>query len=167
YIIVSLVTGIGSLDLERARDLFLRVGALTLVLWGLGLATVFVMPLAFPAIQSASFFSTTLVEERAPLDFVALYIPSNPFHSLANSIVPAVVLFSSFLGVALIGIERKERLIEVLSTLERALAQANRFVVRLTPYGLCAIAAHTVGTVDPQQLGRVNVYLISYGAMAL
>ncbi len=167
YVTVSLVAGIGSLDAAEARRLLVRVGVLTLVLWALALGAVFLMPLAFPHIQNASFFSTTLVEERPPFDFVSLYIPSNPFHSLANSVVPAVVLFSGFLGVALIGIERKERLIEVLLTLERALAQANRFVVRLTPFGLCAIAAHTVGTVDPEQLGRVNVYLIGYGAMAL
>ena len=151
YVIVSLITGIGSLDAERARDLFLRVGALTLVLWGLALAAVFLMPLTFPAIQNAFFFSTTLVEERAPLDFVALYIPSNPFQSLANSIVPAVVLFSAFLGVALMGIEKKEPLLGVLQVLERVLARANRFSVRLTPLGLFAIAAVTVGTSTPSR----------------
>jgi Na+/H+-dicarboxylate symporter/ABC-type amino acid transport substrate-binding protein len=167
YIIVSLVTGIGSLDPGRARDLFLRVGVLTLVLWALALAAVFVMPLAFPAIQSASFFSTTLVEERAPLDFIALYIPSNPFQSLANSIVPAVVLFSSFLGVALMGMENKEPLLGSLLVGERMLARANRFAVRLTPLGLFAIAAVTVGTADTEQMGRLQVFLFGYAAMSL
>ena len=167
YIIVSLVTGIGSLDPERARNLFVRVGALTLVLWGLALAAVFVMPLAFPAIQSASFFSTTLVEERPPLDFIALYIPSNPFQSLANSIVPAVVLFSTFLGVALMGMESKEPLLGSLLVGERMLARANRFAVRLTPLGLFAIAAVTVGTADTEQMGRLKVFLFGYAAMSL
>jgi Na+/H+-dicarboxylate symporter/ABC-type amino acid transport substrate-binding protein len=167
YVTVSLIAGIGSLEAAKVRMLFVRVGALTLVLWALALGAVFLMPLAFPQVQNASFFSTTLVEERPPFDFVSLYIPSNPFHSMANSIVPAVVLFSSFLGVALIGIERKERLIEVLLTLERALARANRFVVRLTPFGLFFIAAHTVATVDAEQLGKVKIYLICYGSMAL
>ena len=103
YVMVSLIEGIGSLDGARARRLFVRVGTLSLVLWGLALGAVMLMPFVFPEIESASFFSTTLVENRPPLDFVALYIPSNPFHSLANNIVPAVVLFSVFLGVALIG----------------------------------------------------------------
>ena len=48
----------------------------------------------FPPHETASFFSTTLIEEREPFDFLNLYIPSNPFNSLANNIVPAVVLFS-------------------------------------------------------------------------
>ena len=167
YVIVSLITGIGSLEAQRARDLFVRVGALTLVLWGLALAAVFLMPLTFPAIQNAFFFSTTLVEERAPLDFVTLYIPANPFQSLANSIVPAVVLFSAFLGVALMGIEKKEPLLGALQVLERVLGRANRFSLRLTPLGLFAIAAVTVGTADAEQLGRLRVFLIGYAAMSL
>lgn len=167
YIMVSLVTGIGSLDASRARHLFARVGGLTLVLWGLALSVVFLMPLTFPAIQNAFFFSTTLVEQRAPLDFVALYIPSNPFQSLANSIVPAVVLFSVFLGAALMGIEKKEPLLGGLQVLERVLARANRFSARLTPLGLFAIAAVTVGTTDTGQMSRLRVFLVAYAAMSL
>ena len=167
YVMVSLIAGIGSLDGARARRLFVRVGTLSLVLWALALGAVMLMPLVFPEIESASFFSTTLVEARPPLDFVALYIPSNPFHSLANNVVPAVVLFSVFLGVALIGIERKQSLLENLMLIERGLKRANQFAVGLTPIGLFAIAAHIVGTVDAAQFAQVRVYLISYGVMAL
>jgi Na+/H+-dicarboxylate symporter/ABC-type amino acid transport substrate-binding protein len=167
YVTVSLIAGIGGLDAAAARRLFLRVGALTLVLWGLALGAVFLMPLAFPHLESASFFSTTMTDERAPVDFLSLYIPSNPFHSLANSVVPAVVLFSAVLGIALMGVSGKEKLIEWLQIVERALARANRLVVRLTPIGLFAIAAHTTGTIDLDQVARLRVYLIAYGAMAL
>jgi Na+/H+-dicarboxylate symporter/ABC-type amino acid transport substrate-binding protein len=167
YVTVSLIVGIGSLDPAAARRLFLRVGTLTLLLWALALGIVFLMPLVFPTLQSASFFSTTLVEERPPIDFVALYIPANPFHSLANSIVPAVVLFSALMGIALMGIEKKDSLIEPLRVVERALAGANRLVARLTPIGLFAIAANTVGTIDLDQLARLRVYQLSYGVLAL
>lgn len=166
YVTVSLIAGIGSLDPATARRLFLRVGALTLVLWALALGAVFLMPLTFPGLQSASFFSTTLVEDRPPVDFLALYIPSNPFHSLANSVVPAVVLFSAVLGIALMGVSGKERLIEMLQVVERALARANRLVVRLTPLGLFAIAANTAGTLDLEQVGRLRVFQIAYAALA-
>ncbi len=167
YLMVSLIGGIGSLDGARARRLFVRVGTVSLVLWVLALGAVMLMPFVFPEVESASFFSTTLVEARPPLDFVALYIPSNPFHSLANNIVPAVVLFSIFLGVALIGIERKQGLLENLVLIERGLKRANGFAVALTPIGLFAIAAHIVGTVDAAEFAQVRVYLISYGVMAL
>lgn len=167
YVMVSLIAGIGSLNGPQARRLFLRVGALTGALWLLVIGAVLLMPLAFPPVKSASFFSTSLVQAKEPLDFIALYIPANPFHSLANNIVPAVVLFSVFFGVALIGIERKGPLIEVLGLTERALKRANQFAVDLTPIGLFAIAAQTIGTEDAAQFDKLRVYLISYGAMTL
>ncbi len=167
YVIVSMIAGFGTLDVTQARRLFLRVGVLTLVLWALALGLVFLMPLAFPTVVTASFFSTTLVEEPPPLDFISLYIPTNAFHSLANNVVPAVVLFSGFLGIALIGIEKKEPLLSGLQVLEKVLARANRFAVSLTPLGLFAIAANTVGTLDIEQVGRLRVFLIGYGAMSL
>ena len=167
YLTVSLIAGIGGLDSRRARSLFLRGGAITLVLWGLGLGLVLLMPLAFPEIQSASFFSTTLVEDRPRIDLVSLYVPSNPFYSLANSVVPAVVVFSVVLGIALMGAPGKERLLEPLRVLEGTLARANRFLIRLTPIGVFAIAAHFVGTVDLAQLARLRVYLVAYAVLAL
>ena len=166
YVTVSLIVGIGSLDPLAARRLFLRVGALTLLLWGLALVAVFLMPLAFPELESASFFSSTLVEPVPTPDFLALYIPSNPFHSLANSVVPAVVLFSALLGIALMKVEGKEGLVASLLAIERALARATRLVVRLPPIGLFAIAAHTVGTASLDQVARLRVFQISYAAMA-
>jgi Na+/H+-dicarboxylate symporter/ABC-type amino acid transport substrate-binding protein len=167
YLIVSLIAGFGSLDTAKAGKLFLRVGILTLVLWGLALGLVFVMPLAFPTVLSASFFSTTLVEELPPVDFISLYIPSNAFESLAKNVVPAVVLFSGFIGIALIGIKDKEPLLSGLLVAEKVLSRANKFAVRFTPIGLFAIAANTVGTLDTEQLGRLRVFLIAYGLFSL
>src|SRR4029077_7835636 len=66
YVTISLITGIGGLDGERARRLFVRVGALSVVLWALALSAVMLMQLTFPEVERASFFSTTLVENRPP-----------------------------------------------------------------------------------------------------
>ena len=167
YLIVSVIGGIGSLDGQKAGQLFLRVGLLTLVLWAFTLGLVFAMPIAFPHEVSASFFSTSLVEAVPEFDFISLYIPTNAFQSLANNIVPAVVLFSAMIGVALIGLEQKEPLLSLLSVLEKVLFRANKFAVKLTPIGLFAIAAHTAGTMDTEQMVRLRVFLISYGAMSL
>jgi Na+/H+-dicarboxylate symporter/ABC-type amino acid transport substrate-binding protein len=167
YMTVSLVAGIGRLDSRRARTLFLRVGAVTLVLWALAVGTVLLLPLALPEMETASFFSTTLVANRPEVDLVSLYVPQNPFHSLANSVVPAVVLFSVVVGAALMGVPGKERLLESLAVLEDALARANRFLIRLTPVGVFAIAAHFTGTLDVSLLARFRLYLVAYAVMAL
>ena len=167
YVTVSIIGSLGTLRYEDARALGLRTGAVLVGLWLIALAFTFLIPLTFPHVQNASFFSTTLIERRPPFNFVDLYIPANPFYSLANNIVPAVVLFSVLLGIALIGVERKQVLLDVLATAGDALSRATRFIVRLTPYGLFAIAATAAGTLSLEQLGRLQVYLIAYVLVAL
>jgi Na+/H+-dicarboxylate symporter/ABC-type amino acid transport substrate-binding protein len=144
-----------------------RAGAVLGGLWCIALLFAFLIPVAFPEIETASFFSTTLVERRQPFNFIDIFIPSNPFNSLANNIVPAVVLFSVFLGIALIGVERKQILLDVLAVAKEGLSNATKFIVTLTPYGIFAIAANTAGTLNLEQLGRIQVYLITYVLMAL
>ncbi len=167
YVTVSIIGSLGRLRLDDARTLGVKSGAVLIGLWVLALVFAFLIPLAFPDIQNASFFSTTLVERRQPFNFVELYIPSNPFYSLANNVVPAVVLFSVVLGAALIGVERKQPLLDVLSVAADALARATRLIVSLTPYGLFAIAATAAGTLSLEQLGRLQVYLVAYVLVAL
>ena len=167
YITVSIIANLGSLEPSELRRLGLRAAAVIGGLWVLALAFAFLIPLTFPSVQNASFFSSSLVERRAPFNFIDLYIPSNPFNSLANNVVPAVVLFSLILGVAVVGVPRRERLLDVLHVARDAILAATRFVTRLTPYGLFAIAANAAGTLSLEQLSRLQIYLVAYVAVAL
>ena len=166
-ITVSIVSGLGGLTYAQARALAQRAGGVMALLWLLALVVVFLFPLMLRPMTTASFFSTTLVEPPPRFDLVELYIPANPFYSLANNIVPAVVLFSLVTGIALIGTPGKSRLLEVLTVVRDTLARAATYVVRLTPIGLFAIAAHATGTLSVDQLARIQVYLIGYVALAL
>ena len=167
YVTISIIESMGSLGAAEARRLGLRAGVVLVVLWGVGLTYAMLVPLTFPSTETAAFFSTTLLERRPPFNFVDLYIPANPFNSLANNVVPAVVLFSIVLGVAVIGLERKTVLLDLLHVVSAALSRATRFIVQLTPYGLFAIAATAAGTLSLEQLGRLQVYLIAYVGVAL
>jgi Na+/H+-dicarboxylate symporter/ABC-type amino acid transport substrate-binding protein len=167
YITVSIVASLGSLEPSELRTLGLRAAAVIGGLWVLALFFAFLIPLTFPPVQNASFFSTSLVERPPPFDFVSLYIPANPFNALANNVVPAVVLFSIILGVALAGVEHRERLLNILQVAKGAISRATRLVTRLTPYGLFAIAANAAGTLGLEQLSRLQIYLAAYVAVAL
>ena len=167
YITLSIITSLGALSFEQVKTLGLRAGTVLIGLWGLALVFTFLIPFAFPDIETASFFSATLVERRPPFNFVDLFIPSNPFYALSNNVVPAVVLFSVFVGVALIGVERKQTALDVFGVAKEALSSATKFVVSLTPYGIFAIAAHTAGTLSLEQVARIQVYLITYVIVAL
>jgi Na+/H+-dicarboxylate symporter/ABC-type amino acid transport substrate-binding protein len=167
YLIVSLISSLGALNLKDARQLGLRAGAILALLWGVGLGYALLFPLVFPGIQTGTFFSTTLIEKRSAFSFVDLYIPANPFHSLANNVVPAVVLFSIFIGIALIGVERRQVVLDLLAVVGAALSRVTRFVVGLTPYGIFVVSAVAAGTLSFAQLERIQIYLITYAVLAL
>ena len=167
YVTLSIIGSLGALKMSDARALAVRAGGVLVVIWLLALTFALLIPLTFPRVENAAFFSSSLVERPPPFDFVGLYIPANPFYSLANNVVPAVVLFSVIVGVALIGIPGKEAVLAPLAVAGSALSRATRYIVRLTPYGLFAIAATTAGTVSLEQLGRLQVYLIAYAVVAL
>lgn len=167
YLMLALVVGIGQLDAATARRMGLTAGALLAVFWAATLALVGALPLAFPPYESASFFSTTLIEAPVRVPFAELYVPSNPFNALANSVIPAVVLFSMAIGIALIGVPGKEALMANLRVIDAAVTRVARFVIGLTPVGVFAIGAVAAGTLDPTTLERLAVYMVTFGVAAL
>ena len=94
----------------QGRTLVRTLAVVLLALLLVGVGFVVASPAAFPLWETGSFFSSALVEVPEAIDFLALYIPSNPFQSLAGAVVPAIVLFSMFLGAGLMGVPGKESL---------------------------------------------------------
>ena len=166
YIIVSLIAGFGRMDLDQARRLAVRGTAVLLAIWGLALVIIFLGALAFPDLDTASFFSSAIASETEETDLISLYLPANVFFSLANNLVPAVVFFSILVGVALISIEDKSTVLPFFDGLAAALSKINHGIVQLTPYGIFAISAAAAGTMTIEEVGRVQVYLITYISLA-
>ena len=167
YIIVSLIAGFGRMQMDQARQLALRGSAVLLVIWGLALSLIFFAALAFPDIETASFFSAPSRVEAEQPDLFELYLPANIFYSLSNNLVPAVVFFSILVGIALIQLEDKSGILPVFDGLAEAMSRINAAMVQLTPYGIFAIAAAAAGTMTIEELGRVQVYLVTYICLAL
>jgi Na+/H+-dicarboxylate symporter/ABC-type amino acid transport substrate-binding protein len=167
YITLSLITGLGHLNYQEVKTLVLKVGGLLVGSWLLAFAAILLIPLTLPAWQSASFFSTSLVEPTESVNFLTLFIPSNPFYSFANNLVPAVVLFSIAVGIALIGMEQKQGLLADLTILNQAMTRVTQFVARLTPIGIFAVAASAAGTMSIDEFERLQIYLLIYVALAL
>jgi Na+/H+-dicarboxylate symporter len=162
YIVVSLVSNFGRMSLAEARILAQKGGIVLLYLWGLGAATVFILGLAFPTYATGSFFSTSLIEPPKQIDFMGLFIPSNPFRSLTYNLVPAVVLFCILFGVAAIGVNNKQTFLNHFDLFAQILRRMNSFIIKLSPIGLFAIAASAAGTLTLQEFGRLQGYLLTY-----
>ncbi len=167
YIVFSLIENIGRLKWDTGKKLISIAIKVLIVLIGFGLLNLFVLQLAFPEWQSSNFFSPAFVETHEQLDFLSLYIPSNPFYSLSASKVPAIVLFSIILGLGLMKVPDKEGFLSSLNVINKALNQVNKLIIKLTPIGVFAIAAATVGTVSWEELGKLQSYLLIYTAAVL
>jgi Na+/H+-dicarboxylate symporter/ABC-type amino acid transport substrate-binding protein len=167
YITLSLITGLGHLSYQEVKMLVFKVGGLLAGSWLVAFAAILLIPLTFPVWQSASFFSTALVEPPKSVNFFTLFIPSNPFYAFANNLVPAVVLFSIAVGIALIGMEQKHGLLADLTILNRAMTRVTQFIARLTPFGVFAVAASAAGTMNIEEFERLQLYLLIYAALAL
>ena len=167
YVVISLIVGLGGLSYRQAATLARNCGLVLALLWATGLLVVLLMPLAFPNWQSASFFSPSLVQQTQPFNFLSLYIPANPFYSLSNNIVPAVVVFSVCLGVALIGIGDKAPLLSNLTVVMNALGRVTGAIVKLAPLGVFAIIASATGTMRLPDLQRLQVFMVTYAVISL
>jgi Na+/H+-dicarboxylate symporter len=167
YITLSLIVGFGSLNFADAKMLAIKGTAVIILLWAMAFAVLSLMPLAFPAWESASFFSTAMIESGPAVNYYEIFIPHNPFYSFSRNLVPAVVVFSICIGVALIGIEDKESLLTPFSIFKQALTKVTHFMVSLMPIGIFAIAASAAGTMKIEEFGQLQVYLVLYISVSL
>lgn len=167
YLVMALIIGFGQLEAAEARLLALRGGALLLLIWVLAFAVIAAMPVAFPDIESATFFSHSLVEPKQPFSVADIYFTANPFRSLSDAVVPAVVLFSSLIGIGLVGLKDRERVLGPLRILNESIVRITKFIIGLTPIGVFAIGAVTAGTMTPETFERLEVYFIAFAAASL
>ena len=161
FIVVNLVVGIGSMRSSEARIVAIKGCTIMVFFWILGAVTVFSMQLAFPRLSKSSFFSNNGGSNAIQFNPLEVFIPYNPFHSLAEGLLPSIVLFCLLLGFAMIGIKRKKILMSSLEILSLGLAQVSRFIQAIVPLGIFIVAANTAGTMTVHKLLELQVFLVT------
>ena len=162
YVLVSIIAGLGRLDNAMAANIGIKAVKIILFMWLSVMLTLLLLPLAYPGWETSGFFSSSMVTESVRLDFVDLYIPANIFTALSNTVVPAVVLFSILMGVALITVKNKETFIILADNVSDGLQKVASFVAALAPLGIFVIAASAAGTLQPEEMERLQVFLWVY-----
>ncbi len=164
YLLGSILAGLGRRTSADARRLALRGGVVLAVFWAMNLLVVAATSLAYPSRPGGDVFFSADTPASATLDLVSLYIPSNLFNSLSNNVLPAVVLFGLLAGAALGTMEgsRKSALLEVIEAFNDAMTRVARFLIRITPIGVFAMAATTAGTIRTEQLVRIQLWFVVY-----
>lgn len=97
-------------------------------------------------------------------------IPSNIFAALTNGTFDQIVVFSAFVGVAILFMpkEQREPLAKGVSLLAALFNRLVGIIMGYAPIGICALIACTVGTYGAQLFGFLAKYLgASYSAVVL
>ena len=164
---LSLIVGIGGLRRDTAKQIALKAFLLLLLFWAICAIGYFSFQLSFPPRVEASFFSTQDLATGNEINFIDQFIPSNPFLSLADGIIPATVLFCLFLGFALMMDDGSGPLLNILRGLLRALDRMTHIIARTFPVGIFIITAVTAGTLTIEGFLELQVFLITLAAAAV
>ncbi|MGG4344314.1 L-cystine transporter [Paenibacillus lautus] len=114
------------------------------------------------------------VEGRTLPQQILDFIPSNPFADMTGArrtSTIAVVIFSAFIGIAVLGLDRKnkeqaETFRNMISAVYGVVMRIVTLVLRLTPYGILALMAKTIATTDLAVImNLIDFVLASYVAL--
>ncbi|MBR8841467.1 cation:dicarboxylase symporter family transporter [Pseudoalteromonas sp. JC3] len=160
YIVVSLIVGLGKFNPEQVKSILAKAALVMVSIWVVGLAVIWCFIMTLPAHDAGTFFSPALVAAAPEVDFVKHYIPANPFASMAEGNVPALVIFCIALGMALISNQKKNRLLDVLEVVGQGLSVISKKIIAIFPIGIFAMTASTAGTMSAEELSELQVYWV-------
>ncbi|GGN92686.1 L-cystine transporter [Saccharibacillus kuerlensis] len=114
------------------------------------------------------------VEGLSLPDQILSFIPANPFEDMTGarpSSTLAVVIFSAFIGLAVLGLDRKnaqqaETFRGMINAVHGVVMRIVTLILRLTPYGILALIAKMMATTDPGGIARLAEFVAaSYVAL--
>lgn len=96
------------------------------------------------------------VENLSTPDKILSFIPANPFLDMTgqrSTSTIAVVIFSVFIGVAVLGVRRKKpedaaKFTEIINAVYAVVMRIVTLILRLTPFGILGLMANTVAGTD-------------------
>lgn len=103
-------------------------------------------------------------------------LPANPFLDLTGdrpTSTIAVVIFAAFIGIAYLGIRKKnqeqaELFAKIVDTFHAVIMRIVTLILRLTPYGVLAIMTRVTATSDYNAIWQLGKFVVaSYVALAL
>ncbi|WP_102026371.1 L-cystine transporter [Salirhabdus sp. Marseille-P4669] len=187
-VMVSIIKAI--INMERSADLgkmsvwiigFLLGTAMIAALVGIGSALLFDLNAEDIEVGQAEEERGLYMEERlssiedmSTPQKILEFIPSNPFEDMtgarATSTI-AVVIFSAFVGVAVLGVRRKnpeqaEVFTKGINAIYTIVMRIVTLVLRLTPFGILGLMANTVAQTDVAGILELGKFVLaSYVAL--
>src|SRR5699024_10652800 len=126
--------------------------------------------------ERGSVLETTLadVEEQTTPDRILSFIPSNVFLDITGerlTSVIAIVIFSMIVGIAVLGVRRKDPeqavfFTKIINAIYAVVMRIVTLILRLTPFGILALMANTVASTNVAGILQMGKFVIaSYVAL--
>lgn len=161
YLIVAIIHGIGLLNESQAWQILKKGTFFISVVLAINIAIIYLITWTLPTSATAS--PQGFVGREIPvLNIAKLLIPENIFYSMANNVVPSIVIFSLLMGIALMQLPDKHTTMSSLNTTLDALGKITYWISRITPLGTFLVMANQVGTVHFSTITQISTYLILY-----
>lgn len=165
----SIIAGVASLgDLKKLRNIGVKVVglyALTSALCvGLGLIMANIINPGKGFDLTALSQSTDYEAQAMPsiIDTLIDMFPSNIFTSFTNTNMLQIIVFSVFLGVALIMMGKEgERLLAGVQSCANAMYKITAIVMEFSPIGVCALLADSVGAYGLKIFGPLGKLILT------
>ena len=165
----SITAGVASLgDLRKLRNIGVKVvglyaitSAISVVI-GLVMANITNPGKGFDMSALTSGTQYEAQEMPSVIDTIINAFPSNVFNSFANANMLQIIVFSIFLGVALIMLEEKgERLTSAIQGLADVMYKITGIVMEFSPIGVCALLADSVGAYGLKIFGPLGKLILT------
>jgi len=167
-ILASMVAGIVSLgDIRKLGRIGLRTfiyyTATTTLAVGVGLILVNLMkPGVGVDLGTEAVIDLSGREIPSVVSIVRDIIPANIFDAMAKDKVLSVIFFSLLLGVAISSVGEKGRpLVTFFEAFNTVMMKITDWIMRLAPFGVFALMAHTIGSMGLSVIKPLIVYMVT------
>ncbi|GLC81524.1 L-cystine transporter [Lacrimispora brassicae] len=111
---------------------------------------------------------STVQDQTIPQQILS-FIPQNPFQDMTGGRTTstiAVVIFSAFLGISALGIQKKkpeeaETFRKLINSLYAVVMRMVTLILRLTPYGILALMTKTIATTNTAGIIALSKFVIA------
>lgn len=159
YLISAIILSLGSISESMTQKILVKSWAIYFFLVLIAFLVIFIMSEGIP--NSSSKIIIYHPDLPFPYDeFIERIIPKNFLNAIVNNLIPAVILFCVFFGLALQKAKHKEKLLGILAAIKDTSLILWNKMVYFSPYAVFAMVSHTVGTTSIDNFKPLMLYLL-------
>ena len=167
YIVFGIIYSIGLFSSRGWKVVIKKISKPFLIIWVLSLLLIMIFVNLIPQTARQPLVPVASDSGDIMQKILSYFVPENPFFALTYNLVPAVTVFSIIIGVTLIRMEKKEKVLDLFSIGVKVILQVFKWLTRLAPLGTFGLLASTVGGITVSEFHAIQYYLLSYVAFVI